>query len=217
MSYANHSKYQCVYRSAQVDFSSLKIHLSCKNRTYTLYNEKAPSLHHAGTVKRNLANYRESIVLINPQKQETKSINHTHQCNIFPFLPAGNHSSDVLCKCICQIKHQEYTGVSSKIIKEHIAYVLKSEHKHKVIIRTPLIPTMTATEENIIAICQFLVDIDPEVQYELLNYNPLASAKYDLVEFEYGVDKQYKMFNQQQMQHFYDIVKAVGLKNLIIE
>ena len=113
--------------------------------------------------------------------------------------------------------HQEYTGVSSKIIKEHIAYVLKSEHKHKVIIRTPLIPTMTATDENITAICQFLVDIAPEVQYELLNYNPLASAKYDLVEFEYGVDKQYKMFNQQQMQHFYDIVKAAGLKNLIIE
>lgn len=120
-------------------------------------------------------------------------------------------------KVFDEIKHQEYTGVSSKIIKEHIAYVLKSEHKHKVIIRTPLIPTMTATDENITAICQFLVDIDPEVQYELLNYNPLASAKYDLVEFEYGVDKQYKMFNQQQMQHFYDIVKAAGLKNLIIE
>lgn len=120
-------------------------------------------------------------------------------------------------KVFDEAMHQEYTGVSSKIIKEHIAYVLQSEHKHKVIIRTPLIPTKSATDENITAIAKFLVGIDPEVQYELLNYNPLASAKYDLVDFEYGVDQQYKMYDQQQMQHFYDIVSATGLKNLIIE
>ncbi len=37
-------------------------------------------------------------------------------------------------------KHQTYTGVSSQLIKENIRYVLQSEHKDKVIIRTPLIP-----------------------------------------------------------------------------
>ena len=114
-------------------------------------------------------------------------------------------------------KHQEYTGVSSKMIKEHIQYILESTHRDKVIIRTPLIPSMTATDDNIKDIANYLVHIDPEVKYELLNYNPLASAKYELVDLQYGVDRQYKMFNKKQMQHFYDIVYQTGLKNLIIE
>lgn len=114
-------------------------------------------------------------------------------------------------------EHERLTGVSSKKIKEHIQYILENEHKNKVIIRTPLIPSMTATDDNITAISNFLVNIYPEVKYELLNYNPLASSKYELVDLEYGIDKQYKMFNKEQMQHFYDIVYATGLKNLIIE
>lgn len=114
-------------------------------------------------------------------------------------------------------KHQEYTNVSSKMIKEHIKYILESKHKDKVIIRTPLIPQMSATDDNIINITTFLINIYPEVKYELLNYNPLASSKYELVDLEYGVDKQYKMFTKEQMQHFYDLVYQIGLKNLIIE
>ena len=76
---------------------------------------------------------------------------------------------------------------------------------------------MTATDENIINIASFIVDIYPEVKYELLNYNPLAASKYELVDLEYPINKHYKMFNKKQMQHFYDLVYQTGLKNLIIE
>lgn len=114
-------------------------------------------------------------------------------------------------------KHEKYTNISSKLIKENIQYILKSKHKDKVIIRTPLIPTITATDENITNITNFLVNLYPEVKYELLNYNPLAPSKYELIDLEYGINKQYKMFDQKQMQHFYQIVKQAGLKNLIIE
>ncbi len=113
--------------------------------------------------------------------------------------------------------HEEYTQVSSKKIKERIRYILESEHKDKVIIRTPLIPSMSATDENITSITKFLIHIYPEVKYELLNYNPLASSKYELVDLEYGVNIKYKMFNKEEMQHFYDIVYQAGLKNLIKE
>lgn len=112
--------------------------------------------------------------------------------------------------------HKELTGVSSELIKENIKRVLESEYKDKVIIRTPLIPTMTASDENIRRIAEYLMSIYPEVKYELLNYNPLAPAKYELGDFKYGLDQEYKMFNQKRMQHFYDIVYATGLKNLII-
>lgn len=114
-------------------------------------------------------------------------------------------------------KHQKYTGVSSKIIKENIRYVLQSEHKKKVIIRTPLIPQITATDENLEAIVRYLVELDPNVNYELLNYNPLASSKYELVGKEYGIDTNYKMFDEKQMQHFYDVALQANLKNLIRE
>lgn len=113
--------------------------------------------------------------------------------------------------------HLQYTGVSSEVIKKHIRFLLTSEYKNKVIIRTPLIPSMSATDDNITSIANFLVNIDPEVKYELLNYNPLASSKYSLVDLEYGVDQQLQMLTQKQMQHYYDIVYQTGLKNLIIE
>lgn len=114
-------------------------------------------------------------------------------------------------------KHQRYTGVPSQTIKKHIQYILESQYKDKVIIRTPLIPTISATDANITAISSFLVDIYPEVKYELLNYNPLASSKYELVDLEYGLDQQFKMFSNEQMEHFYKIVYQTGLKNLIKE
>ena len=113
-------------------------------------------------------------------------------------------------------KHKEYTNVSSKMIKEHIKYILESEHKDKVIIRTPLIPTMTAIDNNIKDIAIYISSIYKDVKYELLNYNPLAKAKYSLVDMEYSLDD-YKMFTQDEMNHFYDIVYKTGLKNLIKE
>ena len=72
-------------------------------------------------------------------------------------------------------------------------------------------------DHNIKSIANFLVNIYPEVKYELLNYNPLALAKYELVDLEYEVDKQLKMFDKEQMEHFHQLVYQTGLKNLIIE
>ena len=111
--------------------------------------------------------------------------------------------------------HQKYTQVSNQRIKQNIAYLLKSEHKDKVIIRTPLIPSISATKDNIRAIANYLVSLNPHIHYELLNYNPLASAKYELVHMDYQLP-QYQPFDQNQMQEFYDIVYQSGIKNLII-
>lgn len=114
-------------------------------------------------------------------------------------------------------KHKELTGVSCRLIKENIKYLLTSEHKDKVTIRTPLIPEMTANKENITSIANYISNLYKDVKYELLNYNPLASSKYELVNLEYGVDKKYKIFTKEDMNYFYEIVHNTGLKNLIIE
>ena len=113
--------------------------------------------------------------------------------------------------------HQHYVGGSLKIIQDNIRYVLESEHKDKVIIRTPLIPEITALDENIASISRFLSHIYPDVTYELLNYNPLASAKYEYVDFDYGVNKDVQKLTSKQMEEFYQIVYQNGIKNLIKE
>lgn len=112
--------------------------------------------------------------------------------------------------------HKEMTGVSSHIIKKNIESILKSQHKNKVIIRTPLIPSMTATKENIQSISQFLATLDSQVRYELLNYNPLASSKYELLNLTYSL-KDIKPLSSKEMQSFYDIVDQEGIHHLIRE
>ena len=103
--------------------------------------------------------------------------------------------------------HKKYTHVDNSIIKENIRFLLTSSKKDQVIVRTPLIPGITATEENISAIASFLKECDQEAHYEMLNYNTLAGAKYDLTPFDYSL-KDLKPLSQNEL----DALKAVALK-----
>jgi pyruvate formate lyase activating enzyme len=68
--------------------------------------------------------------------------------------------------------HRIYTGVSNAHILENARWLKNSGIPH--LFRTPLIPGITDTKENLSAIATFVGD-DP---IELLPYNPLAAAKY---------------------------------------
>ena len=113
--------------------------------------------------------------------------------------------------------HRKYTGCSNEQIKKNLGWLLTSAYRDRVIIRTPLIPEYTATKENLSKIAEFLTDLYPEVTYELLNYNPLAEAKYHLVNREYCFEENPKLYTKEQMQAFGEIVKEKGIKNLILE
>ena len=52
--------------------------------------------------------------------------------------------------------HMHYTGVSNQKIKDNIRYLLETSNRDKVIIRTPMIPGMTATKDNIKGIAKYL-------------------------------------------------------------
>lgn len=114
-------------------------------------------------------------------------------------------------------EHVAYTKVHNTQIKENISYLLHSDKKEKVIIRTPLIPELTANDQNIDLISNFIVDEYNDVSYEILNYNPLAKAKYKYLDMEYCFEENPKMYSNEQMQHFYDIALKNGVKNLKIE
>lgn len=114
-------------------------------------------------------------------------------------------------------EHMAYTGVSNEPVKTNMAYLLTSPKRDQVIVRTPLIPTYTATEPNLAAIAGFLSGLYPGVHHELLNYNPLAEAKYHLVGKRYCFKENPKVYTKDQMLAFGEIVKAHGIKDLIME
>ncbi len=72
--------------------------------------------------------------------------------------------------------HKKWTGVSNKKVIENIEKL--GETGIPLIVRTPLIPGATATEENISAIAQFVSQLPNMKTYELLNFNPLGGSKY---------------------------------------
>ena len=68
--------------------------------------------------------------------------------------------------------HKKYTGVYNDVILENLRYLQKNSISHTV--RVPLIPDITDTQENLLAIAK----IADDSCVELLPYNALAGAKY---------------------------------------
>lgn len=77
--------------------------------------------------------------------------------------------------------HKQYTGVDNAWILENVEYL---KHSGKdFILRVPLIPDITDTEENLRAIAKIAGD----APVELLRYNPFAGAKYDSLDMTYSL------------------------------
>lgn len=115
--------------------------------------------------------------------------------------------------------HKKFTGAGNERIKENIRMLLESEKAGNVIIRTPMIPGITADQKNIADIGHFISGIYPEVSYELLNYNPLAKAKYHIVDKEFYRDDNLDKYSKEDMEAFAKaaVVGGVAEKNLIME
>jgi len=81
-------------------------------------------------------------------------------------------------------KHKDFTGVKNEIILNNLfsirEIIKKKKLKTKLWIRTPLIPGMTDTTENISAIGEFLSDEFSDVvqRWELLAFNNMCNEKY---------------------------------------
>lgn len=79
-------------------------------------------------------------------------------------------------------EHVKYTGVSNENILKNLRTLARSGKDF--VIRTPLIPTVTDTEENLIRIAELLAE--NQIFYiELLPYNKVAGGKYAAVGLEY--------------------------------
>ena len=76
-------------------------------------------------------------------------------------------------------QHKKYTGVGNEKILENLRALQKSGKPH--LIRTPLIPDITDTAENLEAIKKLIDKSD----WEQLPYNKMAGAKYKMLGMSY--------------------------------
>ena len=79
-------------------------------------------------------------------------------------------------KLIDDQEHMVWTGVSNQSIKKNIRFLQKIDVP--IIHRVPLIPGVTALNENVEGICRFISEGSRNNPIEFLNYNPLAGSKY---------------------------------------
>jgi pyruvate formate lyase activating enzyme len=108
-------------------------------------------------------------------------------------------------------KHIEGTGQGNEIIMRNLDTLSSGEYAGKIIVRTPLIPGFSGDSENIINIADFIHARNPAVPIELLNYNPLAAAKYPYGDLR-GYEKDCKPYSAEQMLQFMDIARNRGVK-----
>ncbi|AQS57886.1 (2S)-3-sulfopropanediol dehydratase activating enzyme [Desulforamulus ferrireducens] len=87
-------------------------------------------------------------------------------------------------KSMHPVKHQAFTGVSNERILENLKKLYSSFPNKAITVRTPVIPGFNDTEQDILAILDFIADM-PGVHYELLGYHRLGEPKYNYLGKDY--------------------------------
>ncbi|MCI8659212.1 MAG: glycyl-radical enzyme activating protein [Lachnospiraceae bacterium] len=75
-------------------------------------------------------------------------------------------------------KHQKYTGVSNRMILENLQWLSREYPNLELIVRTPVIPGINDSVEELEKIVDFLKTLNHLTDYELLPYHAFGSNKY---------------------------------------
>jgi pyruvate formate lyase activating enzyme len=104
--------------------------------------------------------------------------------------------------------HKETVGVDNALIKDNILYL--AQNGVDLVIRMPLIPEITATAENIRPIAAFVRDLPGNVPFELINFNPLASGKYRILDRNYAFESYTSPYAQEEYNEFIAVAAEQG-------
>ena len=116
-----------------------------------------------------------------------KTAIETCLCVEWPVLERACHFlNTVICdiKCIDAAKHKRHTGVSNEQILGNFEKMCRQFPKLPILARTPIIPGFNDSEDDVLAIIDFIKQF-PNVTYELLPYHRLGQPKYISLGREY--------------------------------
>ena len=119
----------------------------------------------------------------------------------------------------CDIKlmddstHVQHTGISNAGIFENLARTADARPSLPITVRTPLIPGITDTDENIRSIAAWLAAHVPGATYELLNYNPLAESKFQQLSRTY-LPGSLKRLSRERMHDLRRLAESQGIHSI---
>ena len=106
-------------------------------------------------------------------------------------------------------KHKEYTGIDNSRILENARRVAKSGVE--LIIRTPVIPGVNDTAEQIRAISRFARELGTVKEHHLLPYHRLGQDKYAGLGRNYAL-KDVEPPEKEKMEYLLSVAEESGLK-----
>ncbi len=98
--------------------------------------------------------------------------------------------------------HKKYTGAGNSLILSNLARLF--ELGANIHIRIPIIPDINDSEENILAVKNFLSPYSPE-KIELLPYHILGEGKYDALSKPV---KRFRVPKKEELDRLYELIKA---------
>jgi len=90
-------------------------------------------------------------------------------------------------KIFDNIQHTVYTGKQNIIIKENFRYI--AARGKEILVRTPLVDSITNTRENLTAIEEFVHEIRNDIPIEHMDYNPLTENNYKRLAIPFSLKK----------------------------
>lgn len=106
-------------------------------------------------------------------------------------------------------EHMRYTGQHNSKIVENIRFL--AEEGMNVLIRIPLIPETTTAAGNISSIAAFVRSLPGDIRVELINFNPLAAGKYEMLQKEYPYSEYTSSLPDEEVERFAELVRAEGV------
>ena len=108
--------------------------------------------------------------------------------------------------------HRAATGVPNELIVANLARLAGAlRGTGRILVRVPMIPRYTANRDNLAAIARLVEGIDPTLPVELMNFNPLAGAKYRRMGLEHEFANDTAPFTPDEMAGFRSVVAERGL------
>jgi pyruvate formate lyase activating enzyme len=113
-------------------------------------------------------------------------------------------------KHVDEIKHQAATGKSNGSILESLQLLMK--HRKKTQIRIPVIPGFNFSNEDMQAICNFLIPLKKRIErIDLLPYHTIAQNKYKRFGITYKMEG-VKGLNKNDLIQFKEMFEKEGFK-----
>jgi len=93
--------------------------------------------------------------------------------------------------------HRSWTGSSNETVRKNFERLARQGANLQA--RIPLIPDVTATEENLRALARYIRSVSGQIRIELVNFNPLARDKYRRMGVPYCFDGRLRPYSLTEL------------------